>query len=71
MTRPDVAVVGLGPAGRALAHRLLARGARVLAVDPHPERPWLPTYGGWAHQLPDWLPERVVGSRSARTVLVA
>ncbi|HET9126926.1 MAG TPA: lycopene cyclase family protein [Propionibacteriaceae bacterium] len=71
MTRPDVAVVGLGPAGRALAHRLLARGATVLAVDPHPERPWLPTYGGWAHQLPDWLPQRVVGSRSSRTVLVA
>ena len=44
----DVAVVGLGPAGRALASRLVARGASVLAVDPRPEAVWSPTYGVWA-----------------------
>lgn len=67
----DVAVVGLGPAGRALAHRLLAHGARVLAVDPEPDRAWQQTFGGWAGQLPDWLPEDVVGARAPRTVLQA
>lgn len=49
----DVAVVGLGPAGRALASRLAARGALVLAVDPRPEAVWAPTYGVWAEELGD------------------
>jgi lycopene beta-cyclase len=53
---PDVVVVGLGPAGRALAHRCLARGLSVTAVDPHPDRPWLPTYATWVDELPPWLP---------------
>lgn len=70
-TGHDVTVVGLGPAGRALAHRLLAQGARVLAVDPHPDRPWRPTYGGWEHQLPGWLDRRVVGASAGRVDLVA
>ena len=39
----DVAVVGLGPAGRALASRCAARGLSVLAVDPRPEAVWAPT----------------------------
>lgn len=67
----DVAVVGLGPAGRALASRLLAHGASLVALDPHPDRSWQPTYGGWAHQLPDWLPDDVVGASAATTDLVA
>lgn len=71
MSRPDVAVVGLGPAGRALAHRLLARGASVVAIDPHPERVWRHTYAGWADQLPSWLGPGVVGARCARTALRA
>ncbi|QFG67387.1 lycopene cyclase family protein [Ornithinimicrobium pratense] len=49
----DVAVVGLGPAGRALASRLVARGASVLAVDPRPQAVWTPTYGVWAEDLGD------------------
>lgn len=71
MAGPDVTVVGLGPAGRALAHRLLAHGARVLAIDPAPDRRWTPTYGGWEHQLPDWLDRHVVGTTSGRVDLVA
>lgn len=67
----DVAVVGLGPAGRALAWRLLAHGASLVALDPHPDRSWQPTYGGWAHQLPDWLPDDVVGASATTTDLVA
>ena len=47
----DVAVVGLGPAGRALASRLSARGASVLAVDPRPDAVWSPTYGVWTEDL--------------------
>lgn len=52
---PDVIVVGLGPAGRALAHRCRAAGLAVTAVDPHPDRPWAATYGAWSDELPDWL----------------
>lgn len=52
----DVVIVGLGPAGRALAHRCLARGLEVVAIDPHPNRPWTPTYGTWVDELPPWLP---------------
>lgn len=69
MARPDVVVLGLGPAGRALAGRLAAQGARVLAVDPRPERRWHQTYGGWLHQLPGWLPPEVVGAIAPRTEL--
>lgn len=61
----DVAVVGLGPAGRALTHRLAGGGLRVLAVDPHPERAWPQTLGGWRRQLPDWLPPDVVACTAA------
>ncbi|MEH3034647.1 MAG: lycopene cyclase family protein [Aeromicrobium erythreum] len=63
MGEVDVAVVGLGPAGRALASRCAARGLRVLAVDPRPDEPWRPTYGVWADEL-DGLPADVVRSRS-------
>lgn len=70
MSRPDVAVVGLGPAGRALAHRLVARGASVVAVDPAPDAPWSATYGGWVHQLPAWL-GAAAGAESPRVDLIA
>ncbi len=49
--RVDVAVVGLGPAGRSLASACAARGLRVVAVDPRPDAVWTPTYGVWEDEL--------------------
>ncbi|MFF0813818.1 lycopene cyclase family protein [Rhodococcus sp. NPDC003318] len=63
---PDLAVVGLGPAGRALAHRAAAAGLDVVAVDPASARPWTPTYAAWADELPRWLGTGVVAARVAR-----
>ena len=57
----DVAVVGLGPAGRALASRCAGSGLTVLAIDPHPDAPWLQTLSMWLDQLPPWLTEAVCG----------
>ena len=80
--RVDVAVVGLGPAGRTLASRCAALGLDVLAVDPRPDATWTPTYGVWEDELvglpPDvararWTAPQVrAGSehRLARTYLV-
>lgn len=65
MTAFDVAIVGLGPAGRALASRCDALGLRVLAVDPRPDAVWTPTYGIWADEL-GALPESVVRNRVPR-----
>ncbi|RJO68271.1 lycopene cyclase [Nocardia panacis] len=53
--RAQVLVVGLGPAGRALAHRCRTRGLAVVAVDPRPDRPWTATYAAWRDELPEWL----------------
>lgn len=64
-TRAHVAVLGLGPAGRAAASRLVAAGVDVVAVDPHPDRRWTPTYAAWADELPGWLPPEVVATRPA------
>lgn len=66
----DIAVVGLGPAGRALASRCAAHGMRVLAVDPRPDARWAPTYGIWADEL-GTLPDSVVRSRVPRPELRA
>ncbi|MFF0491430.1 lycopene cyclase family protein [Nocardia sp. NPDC004068] len=63
--RADVCVVGLGPTGRALAHRAMRAGFDVVAIDPRPERPWVPTFSCWADELPDWLPDSAVASRIA------
>ncbi|KAB7741442.1 lycopene cyclase [Nostocoides sp. F2B08] len=60
----DLAVVGLGPAGRAVASRAAARGLSVLALDPRPEAVWSPTYGIWGDELNE-LPESVVRARVA------
>ena len=80
--RVDVAVVGLGPAGRTLAARCAALGLDVLAVDPRPDAVWTPTYGVWEDELVGlptdvararWTaPEVRAGSehRLARTYLV-
>ncbi|QGW24725.1 lycopene beta-cyclase [Dietzia sp. DQ12-45-1b] len=51
----DVAVVGLGPSGRALASRCADAGLSVLAIDPRPDAPWRQTLSLWADQLPPWL----------------
>lgn len=58
----DVAIVGLGPAGRALASACAARGLDVLAMDPNPAARWFPTYGLWADELAD-LPDATVRAR--------
>ena len=57
----DVAVVGLGPAGRALASRCAAAGLTVLALDPSPEARWHQTLSVWADQIPPWLRPEACG----------
>ncbi|NLE79719.1 MAG: lycopene cyclase [Rhodococcus sp.] len=59
----DVAVVGLGPAGRALSHRCVALGLSVVAIDPSPDRRWSATYGAWEDELPSWLPPDTIAGR--------
>ncbi|WP_280248774.1 lycopene cyclase family protein [Nocardia abscessus] len=58
----DVCVVGLGPTGRALAHRAMRAGLSVTAVDPRPERLWPPTFSCWVDELPDWLPSTAIAT---------
>ena len=58
----DVAVLGSGPAGLALAAALAERGLAVLCVAPEPRRPWLPTYGMWADEE-SLLPAGAVAAR--------
>ncbi|MGW5570743.1 lycopene cyclase family protein [Nocardia thailandica] len=60
----DLIVCGLGPAGRAVAHRALARGLSVIAIDPRPERPWQATYAVWRDELPAWVDPSVVATVS-------
>lgn len=52
----EAIVVGAGPSGRALAHRLLREGVAVTLVDPAPHRAWRATYACWTDELPHWLP---------------
>lgn len=59
----DVCVVGLGPTGRALAHRAMRAGFRVAAVDPRPDRLWPPTFSCWIDELPAWLPPSAIAAR--------
>lgn len=61
----DIIVCGLGPAGRALAHRCLARGLSVTAVDPAPDRGWVATYAAWSDELPAWLDPAVAAATVA------
>ncbi|MFE4499940.1 lycopene cyclase family protein [Rhodococcus sp. NPDC056743] len=58
----DVAIVGGGPAGRALATRCVARNLSVILVDPHPARVWTATYAAWRDELPTWLPDAAISS---------
>ncbi len=61
--RADVCVVGLGPTGRALAHRAMRAGLDVVAVDPRPGRLWPPTFSCWVDELPEWLPGSAIAQR--------
>ncbi|MGW5051661.1 lycopene cyclase family protein [Actinokineospora sp. NPDC004072] len=49
----DVVIAGSGPAGWALARACARRGLATTLVAPHPDVPWLPTYGLWADQAVD------------------
>nr|WP_231386820.1 lycopene cyclase family protein [Nocardia sp. BMG111209] len=64
----DLIVCGLGPAGRALAHRARAHGISVLAIDPHPDRHWTATYAAWADELPPWIAPRTLAAQLPRPV---
>lgn len=61
----DVAVVGGGPAGRALAAACAQRGLATVLVDRAPEAPWTATYGGWVSDLPADLPAACVAATAA------
>jgi len=63
---PDLLICGLGPAGRALAHRALAHGLGVTVVDPHPARRWTPTYAAWADELPSWVAPEAIAATAPR-----
>jgi lycopene beta-cyclase len=54
--RAQVVVLGLGPAGRAIASACAAGGLAVTAVDPHPWAPWRATYGAWSDELSAGVP---------------
>jgi lycopene beta-cyclase len=60
----DVAVVGGGPAGRALAGACAARGLVTALVDPAPGREWRITYGAFTAELPADLPPSAVAARA-------
>ncbi|MXP22196.1 lycopene cyclase [Gordonia sp. HNM0687] len=60
---PHVAVLGAGPAGRGLAHRLLVAGFDVTVVEAHPTRPWRATYACWSDELPDWVAQTALAAQ--------
>lgn len=61
----EVIVVGAGPAGRALASRLIAHDVTTTVIDPHPTRTWHATYASWAEEIPSWLPSAAVSAVAA------
>lgn len=63
MTGRSAAVVGAGPAGRALAHRLEHHGVDVTLIDPHPDRQWHATFAAWTDELPKWLGDNAIAAR--------
>ncbi|CAM3702256.1 lycopene cyclase family protein [Tsukamurella ocularis] len=69
MSAPDLVVLGLGPAGRAVAHRAAAAGLRVRAFDPAPDARWRRTFGLWADEVPSWLPATTIAAVSAPQVV--
>lgn len=53
MTHCDVAILGSGPAGLALARALASRGARVACISPSIDEEWGQNYGAWEHEIPE------------------
>ncbi len=64
----DLAVVGAGPAGRALAGACAARGLATALVDPAPDRAWRITYGAFTADLPPLPPGAVAARARGRAV---
>ena len=64
----DLLICGLGPAGRALAHRAIVRGLTVTVVDPRPTRRWTATYAAWADELPGWIRTAAIAATVPRPV---
>ncbi|MGH9271115.1 MAG: lycopene cyclase family protein, partial [Ilumatobacteraceae bacterium] len=62
----DVAVIGDGPAGLALAAACAKGGARVLVVGP--DRPWTATYATWVDDVPA-LPSSCFGATAPSVVV--
>ena len=61
-----VIVLGAGPAGRGLAHRLLTAAVPVTLVDIHPDRVWQSTFACWSDELPGWLDPAAFAARLDR-----
>ncbi|KAA2261687.1 lycopene cyclase family protein [Solihabitans fulvus] len=59
----EVAVVGGGPAGWALAGACARRGLRTALIDPRPRRPWRATYAAWSDELPAGTPASSLAAR--------
>lgn len=63
-----LSVLGLGPAGRALAHRAAERGWSVTGIDPAGGS--MPsTIGMWEREMPEWVGAEAVGKRFFPTVI--
>jgi lycopene beta-cyclase len=58
MTRPpfDIAVLGSGPSGLALAAACAEQGLSVCVIAPDPSAAWTANYGSWIHDLPTGTP---------------
>lgn len=65
----DVAILGLGPSGRALAHACARVDLRVIAIDPRPDLVWRATYACWRDELPEWLPPATIAHGVNRPVV--
>ncbi|MEU3269529.1 lycopene cyclase family protein [Saccharomonospora sp. NPDC006951] len=57
----DVAVMGAGPAGRAIASACARNGLDTVLVDPAPRRPWHNVYAVWKDELPH-IPDSAVAA---------
>ncbi|MBA0125924.1 lycopene cyclase family protein [Haloechinothrix sp. YIM 98757] len=63
----DVAVLGGGPAGWAVARACARAGLLTALVDQDPHRSWPATYGAWHDELPTWaLPAVAVAPARTR-----
>ena len=69
----DVAVIGAGPAGWAVATALAEVGLKTACIAPQPDAPWTNTYGVWVDELAAIGLEAAIGFRwpQAEVVLPA